>query len=155
MEIAYTNGQVCWTRTTYYTREQIKPGEIKIGDYRQIPEKESSSKDEHGTASMEGISISTSSRCESTVRNSNRLAANCWLGPIGSTASDSGLGMPRGAPSLASSSYLLFDSDIYTATSARAWFTSHRPNPKYFLFHPSNQIFRRMHRALNLGKKDN
>jgi hypothetical protein len=55
MEIAYTNGQVCWTRTTYYTREQIKtaPGEIKIGDYQQIPEKESSSKDEHGTASME------------------------------------------------------------------------------------------------------
>jgi hypothetical protein len=29
------------------------------------------------------------------------------------------------------------------------------PNPKYFLFHPSNQIFRRMHGALNVGKKDN
>jgi hypothetical protein len=29
------------------------------------------------------------------------------------------------------------------------------PNPKYFLFHPSNQIFRRMHGALNIGKKDN
>jgi hypothetical protein len=30
-----------------------------------------------------------------------------------------------------------------------------RPNPKYFLFHPSHQIFRRMHGALNVGKKDN
>jgi hypothetical protein len=29
------------------------------------------------------------------------------------------------------------------------------PNPKYFLFHPSHQIFRRMHEALNVGKKDN
>jgi hypothetical protein len=29
------------------------------------------------------------------------------------------------------------------------------PNPKYFLFHPSHQIFRRMHGALNVGKKDN
>jgi hypothetical protein len=29
------------------------------------------------------------------------------------------------------------------------------PNPKYFLFHPSHQIFRRMYGALNVGKKDN
>jgi hypothetical protein len=29
------------------------------------------------------------------------------------------------------------------------------PNPKYFLFHPSHQIFRRMHGALNVGKKEN
>jgi hypothetical protein len=29
------------------------------------------------------------------------------------------------------------------------------PNPKYFLLHPSHQIFRRMHEALNVGKKDN
>jgi hypothetical protein len=35
-----------------------------------------------------------------------------------------------------------------------ALFTSH-PNPKYFLFHPSHQIFRRIHGALNIGKKDN
>jgi hypothetical protein len=33
-------------------------------------------------------------------------------------------------------------------------FTSHA-NPKYFLFHPSHRIFRRMHEALNVGKKDN
>jgi hypothetical protein len=30
-----------------------------------------------------------------------------------------------------------------------------RPNPKYFIFHPSHQIFQRMHEALNVGKKDN
>jgi hypothetical protein len=35
-----------------------------------------------------------------------------------------------------------------------ALITSH-PNPKYFLFHPSHQIFRRMYEALNVGKKDN
>jgi hypothetical protein len=29
------------------------------------------------------------------------------------------------------------------------------PNLKYFFFHPSHQIFRRMHGALNVGKKDN
>jgi hypothetical protein len=29
------------------------------------------------------------------------------------------------------------------------------PNPKYFLLHTSHQIFRRMHGALNVGKKDN
>jgi hypothetical protein len=29
------------------------------------------------------------------------------------------------------------------------------PNPKYFLFHPSHQIFQRMHGAFNVGKKDN
>jgi hypothetical protein len=28
-------------------------------------------------------------------------------------------------------------------------------NPKYFLLHISHQIFRRMHEALNVGKKDN
>jgi hypothetical protein len=39
-------------------------------------------------------------------------------------------------------------------TTAEALFTS-PPNPKYFLFHPSHQIFRRMHEALNVGKKDN
>jgi hypothetical protein len=30
-----------------------------------------------------------------------------------------------------------------------------RPNLKYFFFHLSHQIFRHMHRALNVGKKDN
>jgi hypothetical protein len=29
------------------------------------------------------------------------------------------------------------------------------PNPKYFLLHTSHQIFRPMHGALNVGKKDN
>jgi hypothetical protein len=33
-----------------------------------------------------------------------------------------------------------------------ALFTSH-PNPKYFIFYLSHQIFRRMHGALNIGKK--
>jgi hypothetical protein len=33
-----------------------------------------------------------------------------------------------------------------------ALFTSHA-NPKYFFFHPSHQIFRRMHGVLNIGKK--
>jgi hypothetical protein len=28
-------------------------------------------------------------------------------------------------------------------------------NSKYFLFHPSHRIFRRMHGALNVSKKDN
>jgi hypothetical protein len=36
----------------------------------------------------------------------------------------------------------------------QAVFTSHA-NPKYFLFHPSHRIFRRMHETLNIGKKDN
>jgi hypothetical protein len=36
----------------------------------------------------------------------------------------------------------------------KAWFTSHL-NPKYLLFHSLHQIFRRMHEALNVGKKDN
>jgi hypothetical protein len=35
-----------------------------------------------------------------------------------------------------------------------ASFTS-PPNPKYFLLHTSHQIFRRMHGALNVDKKDN
>jgi hypothetical protein len=35
-----------------------------------------------------------------------------------------------------------------------ALFTS-PSQPKIFLFHPSHQIFRHMHRALNVGKKDN
>jgi mTERF domain-containing protein len=35
-----------------------------------------------------------------------------------------------------------------------ALFTFHA-NPKYFLFHPSHRIFRRMHGALNVVKKDN
>jgi hypothetical protein len=30
-----------------------------------------------------------------------------------------------------------------------------RHNPKSFLFHPSHQIFRRMHGTLNVDKKDN
>jgi hypothetical protein len=38
--------------------------------------------------------------------------------------------------------------------SSKASFTS-PPNPKYFLLHTSHQIFRRMHRALNVGKKNN
>jgi hypothetical protein len=33
-------------------------------------------------------------------------------------------------------------------------FTS-QANQKYFLFHPSHRIFGRMHRALNVDKKDN
>jgi hypothetical protein len=33
-----------------------------------------------------------------------------------------------------------------------AAFTSYR-NPKYFLFHPSHQIFKRMHETLTVGKK--
>jgi hypothetical protein len=40
----------------------------------------------------------------------------------------------------------------------RKWnrvFSLPHPNPKYFLLHPSHQIFWRMHRALNVGKKDN
>jgi hypothetical protein len=40
------------------------------------------------------------------------------------------------------------------AKTTWAVFTSHA-NPKYFLFHPSHQIFGRMHGALNVGKKDN
>jgi hypothetical protein len=35
-----------------------------------------------------------------------------------------------------------------------ALFTWHA-NPKYFLFHLSHQIFKRMHGALNVGKKTN
>jgi hypothetical protein len=46
-------------------------------------------------------------------------------------------------------SYMLF-----FPLKIKALFTSH-PNPKYFLFHPSHQIFRRMHEVLNVGKKDN
>jgi len=42
----------------------------------------------------------------------------------------------------------------YLLSRIQALFTFH-PNPKYFLFHPSHQIFRRMHGALNVGKKDN
>jgi hypothetical protein len=41
-----------------------------------------------------------------------------------------------------------------TTALTKALFTFH-PNSKYFLFHPSHQIFRRMHGALNVGKKDN
>jgi hypothetical protein len=36
----------------------------------------------------------------------------------------------------------------------QALFSCHA-NPKYFLFHPSHQIFRRMRGALNVGEKDN
>jgi hypothetical protein len=35
-----------------------------------------------------------------------------------------------------------------------AAFTFHA-NLKYFLFHPLHRIFKRMHEALNIGKKDN
>jgi hypothetical protein len=42
----------------------------------------------------------------------------------------------------------------FYSRNIKAAFTS-RPNPKYFIFHPSHQIFRRMHEALNVGKKDN
>jgi hypothetical protein len=38
--------------------------------------------------------------------------------------------------------------------STKGPFTSHA-NPKYFLFHPSHQIFKRMYGALNVGKKNN
>jgi hypothetical protein len=37
---------------------------------------------------------------------------------------------------------------------SKALFTSHA-NLKYFLFHPSHRIFRRIHGALNIGKKNN
>jgi hypothetical protein len=36
----------------------------------------------------------------------------------------------------------------------RALFSCHA-NPKYFLFHPSHQIFKHIHGALNVGKKNN
>jgi hypothetical protein len=39
-------------------------------------------------------------------------------------------------------------------TGSKGVFTSHA-NPKYFLFHSSHQIFGRMHRVLNVDKKDN
>jgi hypothetical protein len=41
-----------------------------------------------------------------------------------------------------------------TDSSIQGVFTSHA-NPKYFFFHPSHQIFKRMHGALNIDKKDN
>jgi hypothetical protein len=44
------------------------------------------------------------------------------------------------------------------ATLRPVWFEAFslpHLNPKYFLFHPSHQIFRRMYGALNVGKKDN
>jgi hypothetical protein len=49
----------------------------------------------------------------------------------------------------------LAGSSVRTGPKAgKAVFTSHA-NPNYFLFHPSHQIFGRMHGALNIGKKDN
>jgi hypothetical protein len=39
-----------------------------------------------------------------------------------------------------------------SASVTEAAFTSYR-NPKYFIFHPSHQIFKRMHETLNVGKK--
>jgi hypothetical protein len=39
-------------------------------------------------------------------------------------------------------------------TFVKAAFTCHA-YPKYFLFHPSHRIFKRMHEALNVGKKNN
>jgi hypothetical protein len=45
-------------------------------------------------------------------------------------------------------------SSVLRASSPLAAFTS-PPNPKYFLLHTSHQIFWRMHKALNVGKKDN
>jgi hypothetical protein len=39
-------------------------------------------------------------------------------------------------------------------SSATALFSCHA-NPKYFLFHPSHRIFKRMHGVLNVGKKNN
>jgi hypothetical protein len=47
-----------------------------------------------------------------------------------------------------------YDTANQLCTVIQALFTSH-PNPKYFLFYPSHQIFRRMYGALNVGKKDN
>jgi hypothetical protein len=41
-----------------------------------------------------------------------------------------------------------------TSPSLQAAFTCHA-FPKYFLFHPSHRIFRRMHEVLNVGKKNN
>jgi hypothetical protein len=49
---------------------------------------------------------------------------------------------------------LLVASAFSTPLLSLALFTSHA-NPKYFLFHPSHRIFRRIHGALNVGKKDN
>jgi hypothetical protein len=42
----------------------------------------------------------------------------------------------------------------YFNNAIMALFSCHA-NPKYFLFHPSHRIFRRMHGVLNIGKKDN
>jgi hypothetical protein len=53
--------------------------------------------------------------------------------------------------------YWLIDGDAVTTARKKkktALFTSY-PNPKYFLFHLSHQIFRHMHGALNVDKKDN
>jgi hypothetical protein len=43
---------------------------------------------------------------------------------------------------------------ILDGQETKALFSWHA-NPKYFFFHPSHQIFRYMHGALNVGKKDN
>jgi hypothetical protein len=40
------------------------------------------------------------------------------------------------------------------AFCTEALFTWHA-NPKYFLFYPSHRIFKRIHGALNVGKKTN
>jgi hypothetical protein len=59
------------------------------------------------------------------------------------------------------SSVLAFGIQKIIGTSQRPtvvhsdWGFTSQANPKYFLFHPSHQIFRRMHEALNVGKKDN
>jgi hypothetical protein len=49
---------------------------------------------------------------------------------------------------------LLVDDVRHTEKHGKAAFTCHA-YPKYFLFHPSHRIFRRMHEALNVGKKNN
>jgi hypothetical protein len=40
-----------------------------------------------------------------------------------------------------------------TQETTEAAFTFYR-KPKYFLFHPSHQIFKRIHETLNVGKKN-
>jgi hypothetical protein len=70
-----------------------------------------------------------------------------------------GLGLQRhsklnGSSSIYAKAVKRHSSATSTGHINRALFTSH-PNPKYFLFHPSHQIFRRMHGVLNVDKKDN
>jgi subtilisin family serine protease len=59
---------------------------------------------------------------------------------------------PEWSPAMVKSA--IVTTGMFASSNTMALFTSHA-NPKYFLFHPSHQIFRRMYGALNVGKKDN